>query len=396
MGTFLDLIKYNLTPIQKGRWLFTSFQGRYSDSPKALSEKLHEIQPSAEIVWLVKKEYLPLLPDYVTGVDIQSPAAKKYRASAQIVMDNIYAERGYTVHGNSFSVKVKSKILQFFYKRKKQKIYTTWHGTPLKRMGRDQIGNNVTNFICGKMTGIFGNRFTADVLQRMTFDKMQTRLLGTPRNDILFSARDVKALKERLGLPADKKIILFAPTFRSDGKDVQGKNIQRSGLNQLQEMNVDRLLNGLKDKFGGDWALVCRFHYHVDAMVDWKQIHEKYQGKIINGNAHDDMSEYLACTDVLMTDASSAMFDFSLTKRPCFLYFPDLEYYENKERGFYMPISSLPYPLATDFAGVLQQIHEYDEQKYIEKVNKQLDDFGYVDDENSSQRIIEFILEELQ
>ena len=108
------------------------------------------------------------------------------------------------------------------------------------------------------------------------------------------------------------------------------------------------------------------------------------------------MAEYLACADVLLTDASSAMFDFSLTKRPCFLYFPDLEYYENKERGFYMPISSLAFPVATTFAGVLRQIEGYDEQAYLEKVDKQMEDFGYVDDEQSSQRIIEFILEELQ
>ena len=396
MGIISDLIKYNKTPVQKGRWLFTSFQGRYSDNPKALSEKLHEIQPDAEIVWLVKEEYLSALPDYVTGVDIQSAEAKTYRASAEVVVDNVYAERSYTVHGKSFSAKIKGKILQFFFKRKKQKLYTTWHGTPLKRMGRDQIGNDVTGFVCADLTGIFGNRFTAETLQRMTFDKMKMQLLGTPRNDILFSTQDVKGIKARLGLPVDKKIILFAPTFRNDGKDVQGKNIARSGLNQLQEMDVDRLFKTLKEKFQGDWALVCRFHYHVDAMVDWAEINAKYQGKIINGNAHDDMSEYLACTDVLLTDASSAMFDFSLTKRPCFLYFPDLEHYENKERGFYMPVSSLPYPLATTFAGTLEQIKNYNEQDYVEKVNKQIQDFGYVDDANSSTRIIEFIVEELK
>lgn len=388
------MLKYNLTPVKKDRWVFTSFQGHYSDNPKAVSQKLHDLAPDKEIVWLVDKKFLPALPDYVTGVDIHTPAAEKYRASAEVIVDNVYAERGYTLFGRGFGVKCKKALIAFFYKTKskKQRLYTTWHGTPLKRLGKDQVGSNVSGFVCGRLAGLMGNRFTAEIMENINYGKMKTVVLGSPRNDLLFSIEGVEERKKKLGLPTDKKIVLFAPTFRNDGKDVYDQNVQRSGLNQLQEMDFNRLFAALNEKFGGEWVLVCRFHYHVEKLVDWAALGERYGDRIINGNAHDDMAEYLSCTDVLLTDASSAMFDFSLTKRPCFLFFPDLENYEGKERGFYMPVESLAYPVSRSFEGLLENISAFNQGEYITKVEKQNEEMGFADDENSSKRVVEYIL----
>ena len=79
------------------------------------------------------------------------------------------------------------------------------------------------------------------------------KLLGTPRNDILFSHDEIN-MKKQLNLPNSKRIILFAPTFRNDGKDVEGKNLNRSGINQLNMIDIERLFRLLHDKFGGDWV----------------------------------------------------------------------------------------------------------------------------------------------
>lgn len=393
--SIINAISYRFSPVKKGSWVFTSFNGHYSDNPKYISEKLHLLDPSAEIIWLLDLKYEKSVPDYVKVIDIHKDEATSYLNHAEVVIDNGYAQRGYN-YRNSIFDRCKAAVNRFLYFKSAQKIYTTWHGTPLKRMGRDQLGNeDICGFVCGNMTGFFNNRHTADILKHMTFDQMKTVLTGSPRNDLLFcDTAKTAELKEKLGLPKEKKVVLFAPTFRNDGKDIEGKNIERSGLSQLKEMDIPRLFDSLSEKFGGEWVLICRFHYYVDSMVDWADLERKYPGQIINGNLHDDMAEYLACTDVLITDASSSMFDFALTKRPCFLYFPDLENYRSKERGFYMSLDELPFSCSEDFAGMIRQIEGFDSAVYGQGVDAMLDMLGDTDDGHASERVVNYILSE--
>ena len=395
LGEIKKYTKRRFARVERGLWVFTSFGGHYSDNPKYISQKLHEISPETRIVWLVKKEYLESLPEYVLGVDIGSPEADHYRGRAQVVVDNVYGDRAFSRMSNSLSDKIKLRAFRFLNGKKTQKTYTTWHGTPLKRMGRDQIGNTVYDFSCPHTTMMLGNKFTLDIMQHLTFDKIKMELIGTPRNDILFADGDYAAkMREKLGLPNDKKLLLYAPTFRNDGKDTEGKNLQRSGLDQLNEIDFDKLFATLSEKFGGEWAFVCRFHYHVAKMVDWDGLNAKYEGRFINGNLHDDMSEYMLCADMLMTDASSCMFDYSVTGKPCFLYFPDLENYKNKERGFYIDVEELPYPLAVSFEELDRNVKTFDAEAYKAKTDEMLKKFGFVDDADSSERIVRFILGE--
>lgn len=379
--------------IEKERIIFTSFEGHYSDNPKYIAHALNDIDSSKEIVWLVKKKYMINVPHEFKKVDIDSLEAEKYRQTAAVIVDNVYGRQGYANHKESKN-SIYDKIFMLTHNKKGQKVYTTWHGTPLKRMGRDQNGNEVCDFVCGNITMLGGNQFTLDVMNHLTFGKMKLELLGTPRNDILFSKEnDREILCRKLGLPTNKKIVLFAPTFRNDGPDTSGRNVMRSGINQLDEIDFMRLFDTLSIKFGGDWVFVCRFHYHVEEMVKWEQLDNAYPGRIINGNEYDDMSEYLTCTDVLITDASSSMFDFSLTYRPCFLFFPDVEHYRNEERGFYMNIEELPYPLADNFEDLLKNIKNFSSDDYSKENKKLLEKIQSVDDENSSKRVAEYILE---
>ena len=395
LDQFVKLAKRRLSKTEKGLWVFTSFEGHYSDNPKYISQKLHEKAPDIKIVWLVKKHVLPSLPDYVKGVDIDSGEAEIYRGRAEVVIDNVYGGRSFQRMSNSLGAKFKGFVFKALTNKKSQHTYTTWHGTPLKRMGRDQIGNTIYSFSCPHTTMMLGNKFTLDIMQHLTFNKIRMELIGTPRNDILFAdASAAESMREKLGLPQDKKILLYAPTFRNDGKDTDGKNVQRIGLDQLNEIDFDKLFATLSDKFGGEWVFVCRFHYHVAKMVDWEGLNKKYEGKFINGNDHDDMSEYMLCADILMTDASSCMFDYSVTGKPCFVYFPDLDNYKNKERGFYMDIEELPFPVAVSFDELAENISSFDGQAYVAAIKAMHEKFGYVDDANSSERIVNYILGE--
>ncbi len=209
----------------------------------------------------------------------------------------------------------------------------------------------------------------------------------------MFDLNDEKInkTKKKLRLPLNKKIVLYAPTFRTDDFILK-KNIERSGINQLAEMNINLLLEKLSDKFGGDFVFVCRFHYHVSNMVDWEALKEKYGEKIINGNESDETSDYLICTDVLISDVSGIMFDFATTKKPTFIYFPDLDNYVNKERGVYIPIQNLPFPGGVSFEQLIKNIDNYDYSKYLGKLGILMKDLGVVDSENSAKEVANYII----
>ncbi|MBQ8431573.1 MAG: CDP-glycerol glycerophosphotransferase family protein [Clostridia bacterium] len=390
----LSLTVQKMIPVRKNVFVFTSFHGHYSDSPKYISQKIHELCDDIKIVWLLDDKWMSAPPPYVVCKRNKGLDNLLYRGMAHVIVDNVYGQKEFSQAGKYKFDKMIFSLVSFLKKKHGQYVFTTWHGTPLKRMGRDQIGNTVVDFSCPNTTMVLGNQFTLDIMHKLCFEKVPMKLLGTPRNDLLCSKSvPTNAIKEALDLPVDKKVILYAPTFRNDGKDVEGKNIHRSGLNQLKEMDFEQLFRTLSAKFGGEWVLVCRFHYHVESMVDWESLSKQYHGRIINGNLHDDMAEYLACTDVLITDASSSMFDYMLTHKPCFLYFPDLDHYKDVERGFYCDIATLPFPIATDFKALIDQIDGFREETYTEGVRSLIKNFGYVDDENSSERVAKYILQ---
>lgn len=393
---FAELAVIKILPVRRNRFVFSSFDGHYSDSPKKISEVLHQRDSNVEQVWLINEKYSNNVPDYAKAIRINSFKALFYRGTAEVLIDNVYGNKGTVLAGDSKVRKTVFKLETFLRNKKKQKLYTTWHGTPLKRMGRHIFGSKEIDFTCTNGTMILENQYTIDIMKYLTFDKMRMLLMGCPRNDALVKIKsdEVERAKEVTGLPKEKKIILYAPTFRSDGDGVSDKNIYRSGINQLNDIDFDKLFKVLSEKFGGEWVFVSRFHYHVEKMVDWEELERKYPNQIINGNTHDDMSDYLLCSDVLITDASSCMFDFSLARKPSFLLFPDLDYYKNEERGFYCELETLPFSVSKDVDGLLENIKNFDAQNFNKDVDKMFNELGYIQDGKSTEKIVDLILEE--
>lgn len=393
LKNILKKILIKCIPIKKGRVVFSSFDGHYSDNPKYISEAFHFLYPHLEIVWLLDDSHYDFAPSYVKKVKINSFFSFIFEGSAVAIIDNIYGNRSTQLVDQNWTSKLRYKFIKFFNKKKGQMIFTTWHGTPLKKMGRDQVNNLVINFDCPNTTMILGNKYTLDVMKHLTFGKIKMEMIGTPRNDILFN-KSIKLkdeIKRKLNLPLERRVILFAPTFRTNSSSTLDRNIQRSGIEQLNSLCLDKLFTTLSEKFEGDWVLVCRFHYHVEQLIDWQKLNDKYEDRIINGNLYDDMSEYLFCSDILLTDASSCMFDFSLTQRPCFLFFPDVKHYELEERGFYMSIEKLPFSLSKTPDELLENIKKFEWSIYkdaIENLHKKLE---VVDHSNSSVQVAKFI-----
>ncbi len=201
---------------------------------------------------------------------------------------------------------------------------------------------------------------------------------GMPRNDFLINGtdKDIKGKVYRyFGLDPEKKIVLFAPTYRG----VEGN------ANFDLEIDVEGCLKALQDRFGGEWVFLMRKHHFVE--------HVKTDGCIDAGD-YPDMQELLYTVDVFITDYSSTIWDYSLTKKPGFLFAPDFDKYE-QERNFYSDPATWAFPIAKTNPELQRLIREYDDEESREKIRKHHELLGDTESGHASEivcrKIIQFI-----
>ena len=361
---------------------FDSFQGQYSDNPKYISQEVHRIMPDVKIVWSVSDKTREVMPDYIKKVQYGSKEYYNYALNSAAVVDNNMGIRSFGFRNFD------SRMLRWILKKPGQLAIATWHGTPLKKIGKDQLNRSAKTFFTGIDYCIYGCDITRDAVGEAFFVKDIMRPYGSPRNDQLVSEHsneEIEALKVKLGLPLDKRIVLFAPTFRKD--------IGLSGLRQLDELNIKKLLLVFKAKFNQDFAFVFRAHHSVLEKTKSEGLLDQYG--IIDGNIGDDMTEYLMCTDILLTDYSSCMFDIALTDKPCFLYVPDLDHYRDDERGMYLNFSDLPFPNALDPQSLYSIISEFDYNLYLSKKNSFLESINNIETGEASTRVAKDIVKHI-
>ena len=209
---------------------------------------------------------------------------------------------------------------------------------------------------------------------------------GTPRNDLLVNSFEINTigLKRKLNLPIDKRIVLFAPTFRN--------SIEYSGIKQMEGFDIERICQSLHTSLSGNWVFVFRVHHEVLKKINTSQIAEKYPGLVFDGNLHDDMAEYLAVTDVLITDYSGSIFDYALTGKPGFLYTPDRDRYINEERGTYISMDELPYPHAIELEDFYRLIDQFDEKTAMDRITEFNQRIGNAETGHASETIARAII----
>lgn len=277
--------------------------------------------------------------------------------------------------------------VSFLPKRKNQKIINTWHGGgPYKKTSTDvynnywyrkeaQMNSSNTDYILSSC-----ENFTKVEAKSMGFDEKVCIPIGLPRNDILFREHlDIaRKVRDYYSIPKDKKFILYAPTFRSNGNQSTSKMISN-----YIDIDINLLLSSLEKRFQCKWVCGIRLHPKISD-IDIRKLN------VVNCTLYPDMQELLCCADAVITDYSSLMWDFSFTYRPIFLYAPDIEVYE-KERGFYMPISEWPYSIAHNNDEMKKIILEFDEEQYIKKVKKHHIVSGSYETGNACAKIVELI-----
>ncbi|MGP5604301.1 bifunctional glycosyltransferase/CDP-glycerol:glycerophosphate glycerophosphotransferase [Corynebacterium casei] len=300
-------------PLQKKLVVFESHMGKqFSDSPRAVYEELKKKHPDWNFVWSFTSR------DFDNGctedvVVRHSLAYVRLLSRAEVVVDN----QGFPT----------------YYNRRSDQLYLqTWHGVPLKTMGRDfakkrnsgelhQIKKSVDNW---SVTFSPSSYYQRHLNEAMLFDG-PTISANLPRNDVLLTAdkQSRSRVLTQLGLPLDKKYVLWAPTFREQPSKAAG--------HPERLLDVKKLMRQLPD----DVVLLIRGHY-LNAGTNDRNSHLR----VVDVNDVQEISALYLAADVLMTDFSSVMFDFALTRKPIVIYAPDYEDYRDTQRGLNFDLSS--------------------------------------------------------
>jgi CDP-glycerol glycerophosphotransferase len=355
---------FNLLPIKNNKiFLFSYYGSQYGCNPKYISEYLihHYPKDRFELVWA--------LDDTSKNID----GVKKVK---------VFSLRYFFELSTSKVIITNYRTINLYKKRKNQFYIQTWHSSlRLKQIEKDAEDSLPENYIkmakkdskkidlllsgCELSTAIFKRSFWYD---GEIFEK------GTPRNDLLFHDNSILRSKvlSSLHLPLDSKVVLYAPTFRKN--------------NSLDVYNLDysSILEKLTGRFGGNWIFLVKFHPHLISNV------RKIAGKtplVIDVTTYDDIQELLSISDVLISDYSSLIFDYSITRRPCFLYVPDLLEYTSRDRSLYFDLTELPFRCSTSNQRLLGEIEQFDANDYERNINTFLTNIGSFEEGNACEAL---------
>lgn len=305
MSFFVNFIKIFVTTDEK-LILFVSFGGRRcTDSPWAIYEYMIKDPRFSgyKLVWgVIKPEDYPNIP---MKVKIDSLKYLIISLKARCWITNVAIERG---------LKYSGKHTFYLY---------TGHGSPIKKCGSEE--NNSGHFQsaagCRMNASLAQSEFERAIRSRvMNISIDNVYLTGAPTNDILanYSSGYRDKIRNELGIKHGKKAILYAPTFRE---------YQNYGTFDMPEVNFKKW----HEILGNDYVILYRAH--PIAMYDCKD----YEDWFIDVTTCESIEPLMIASDILISDYSGLIPDYSITEKPIFLWTYDYELY-NKERGLYFDI----------------------------------------------------------
>ena len=314
--------------------VYHSFEGRFSDSPRALYPELRARFPDADHVWLAGEAGGDGFPADATTLLYGSPEALERMEAADLLVANTHTDVD--------------------WRKRDDAVYLqTWHGTPLKRIhwdvlwapeGRlDRLQRDVDRWdllvspnaaSTPLLRGAF--RYDGEVLET-----------GYPRNDVLLSpqAGEIRArVRAELGIADDRTVVLYTPTWRDDVVFAEG--------GKAFELDLD--VAAFDERLGGDHVLLLRLHRMLADRLGPIE-----HDSVRDVSLHPDVSELYLAADVMITDYSSTMFDFGVTGKPMLFFTYDLEDYQGRLRGFYFDFAPIaPGPLVTTTPELLDALSD--------------------------------------
>ena len=316
---YLSMLFVNkIIGINKNKYFFSGMVGNYCDNARAVSERLHERCPNAEIFWFISKSCLNNLhiPDYIHPV-----------TSFMSMYLTMATSKYWFVCG----------VLHFgIYKSKKQVYVDLWHGDRAfkkilndKYQGEQALVNRFETYYCDLMMS-GSDHFTKKTRTAFRYFGKVIEC-GIPRNDLLINGdkQRYKKIKAELSISDELCILLYAPTFRDQDR-----------FSQKENLDINRVLSALEKKTSKKWICLGRFHPMTHGVNKFNS------KKIIDVTNYFDMVDLLYISDVLLTDYSSSAGDFVLMNKPVLIYQADKNEYMKNNRQFYFRIEDSPYWVA--------------------------------------------------
>jgi CDP-glycerol glycerophosphotransferase len=312
-------------PVDPHLAVFSAYWNRgVACNPAAIAAKLGELAPRVHPVWVVSAANAALLPP---GTDHVVPGTRRYwevLASAKYLVNNVnfpdaVVKRPGTVH------------LQ------------THHGTPLKRMGLDQMPYPAAakgldfQALLARVDkwdySVSANTHSTRMWERAYPSRWVSLDHGYPRNDVYCTAgaEQVRAVRERLGIAPGRRAVLYAPTHR----DYEAGWTPRLDL------------AALADRLGEETVLLVRAHYFYDSAATASPLTGlRRAGRLVDVSSYDPVEDLCLAADLLVTDYSSIMFDYANLDRPIVVHADDWETYRTTRGVYFDLMADAPGPVA--------------------------------------------------
>jgi CDP-glycerol glycerophosphotransferase len=310
-------------PVDPGLAVFAAYWYRgVACNPAAIAAKLAELAPHIHPVWVVTAENAVLLPP---GTDHVVPGTRSYW--------EVLARAKYLVNNVNFPNAV--------VKRPDAIHVQTHHGTPLKRMGLDQLPypaaakgldfHALLERVDKWDYSVSANSHTTRMWQRAYPSRYVSLDHGYPRNDVYYSAGadDIRAVRARLGIPPGRRAVLYAPTHR----DYEARWSPRLDL------------AALADRLGPNTVLLVRGHYFYEGAAS-PLTGLRRTGRIIDVSSYEPVEDLCLAADALVTDYSSIMFDYANLDRPVVVHADDWETYRTTRGVYFDLMADAPGPVA--------------------------------------------------
>ncbi len=349
-----------LLPIKKNRIVVSSYYGKgYGDNPKYIVNELLKRYKKYKIVWLINSiDNAALLPKEVIACENSSLRAIIYISTAKIWIDNCRKN--------------------FPHKKKRQFYIQTWHGDcGFKKCEKDAEDHLDKMYV--KMAKrdsqnidlfVSGTRWFTSLIRSSFWYTGEIAEIGYPRRDALVNTTkdQIEVIKRKLNLSESDRVLLYAPTFRVIK---EGQLFSSS----CYELHWQRVLTALSERFGGHWVGLSRMHPNFS----------RYAGElnlplgVVDVTYYDDLQELMLISDCMISDYSSCLAEYAITKKPGFVFALDYKDYKD-DRDVYFELDTLPFPFAQNNCELINQILDFNDDEFSQKLRYFCEKtFGFVD-----------------
>jgi len=335
---------------------FESFYGQSATcNPLALDREFARSQPHVARYWSVVDASVAVPEGSVALVE-GSAEWWRIRGSARLLVVNDW-------------------LRNRFRKRRFQTVLQTWHGTPLKKiaLGRPGVGLRTALATIRERSRwsilLSQNPHSTAVFRSAYFFLGPIWQEGYPRDDALASP-DASEIRRRLGIADDVTVVLYAPTWRDDRPE-----------------HIDHLdVAAFTDALGPDYVTLIRGHSRT-----LRPGRDVLASNVLDVTGFPDVTELFHVADVLVTDYSSVMFDYSVTGKPIFFFAPDLDHYREQLRGFYFDLDeAAPGPVVQRAGELVELVRARDSVRadYAAKYSAWRARFNPRDDGHAAERVV--------